>query len=74
MALEIGARVLSAISQLPEEQREVFLLREISNLPFNEIAKVVQAPENTVKSRMRYALERLQAALSEFEEYGRALR
>jgi RNA polymerase sigma-70 factor, ECF subfamily len=74
MALEIGARVLSAINQLPEDQREVFLLREISNLPFNEIAKVVQAPENTVKSRMRYALERLQAALSEFEEYGRALR
>ena len=45
-----------------------------SNLPFKEIAEVVGVPENTVKSRMRYALERLQAALSDFEEYARALR
>jgi RNA polymerase sigma-70 factor, ECF subfamily len=71
---EIRARVLAAIDTLPEEQREVFLMREVSNLPFKEIAEIVGVPENTVKSRMRYALERLQAALSEFEEYARALR
>jgi RNA polymerase sigma-70 factor (ECF subfamily) len=52
----------------------VFLMREVSNLPFKEIAEIVGIPENTVKSRMRYALERLQAALSEYEEYARALR
>jgi len=74
LSIEIRRSVLSAIDLLPDDQREVFLLREISNLPFKEIAEVVGAPENTVKSRMRYALERLQAALSEFEEYARALR
>lgn len=74
LSLEIRTRLLSAIDELPDDQREVFLLREISNLPFKEIAEVVGAPENTVKSRMRYALERLQAILSEFEEYARALR
>ncbi len=74
VSVEMRTSLLSAIDSLPDEQREVFLLREISNLPFKEIAKVVDAPENTVKSRMRYALERLQAALSEFEEYARALR
>lgn len=74
LSVEMRARLLSAIDQLPDEQREVFLLREISDLPFKEIARVVDAPENTVKSRMRYALERLQAALSEFEEYSRSLR
>jgi RNA polymerase sigma-70 factor (ECF subfamily) len=73
-SIEIRARLLSAIDELPDDQREVFLLREISNLPFKEIAEVVAAPENTVKSRMRYALERLQTALSEYEEYARALR
>ena len=31
-------------------------------------------PENTVKSRMRYALERLQESLAEYEDYARALR
>jgi RNA polymerase sigma-70 factor (ECF subfamily) len=44
------------------------------NLPFKEIAAVVGVTENTVNGGMRYALERLQAALSEFEEYARALR
>ncbi len=74
LSLEMRARLLSAVNDLPDDQREVFLLREISDLPFKEIALIVDAPENTVKSRMRYALERLQAALSEFEEYARALR
>ena len=73
-AAEIRKRVLAAVDALPEDQREVFLLREVSDLPFKEIAQVVGAPENTVKSRMRYALERLQATLSDFEEYARALR
>ena len=72
--MEIRERVLAAVDELPEEQREVFLMREVSNLPFKEIAEIVGVPENTVKSRMRYALERLQAALSDFEEYARALR
>jgi RNA polymerase sigma-70 factor (ECF subfamily) len=71
---EIREKVLAAVDELPEEQREVFLMREVANLPFKEIAEIVGVPENTVKSRMRYALERLQAALSEFEEYARALR
>jgi RNA polymerase sigma-70 factor (ECF subfamily) len=73
-SLEIRERLVEAVDDLPDEQREVFLLREVSNLPFREIAEIVGIPENTVKSRMRYALERLQAALSDFEEYARALR
>jgi RNA polymerase sigma-70 factor (ECF subfamily) len=52
----------------------VFLLREIADLPFRDIAEITGASENTVKSRMRYALDRLKQALSEFEEYARALR
>jgi RNA polymerase sigma-70 factor (ECF subfamily) len=74
VSVEIREKVLAAVETLPDEQREVFLMREVSNLPFKEIAQIVGVPENTVKSRMRYALERLQAALSEFEEYARALR
>ena len=50
------------------------VMREMSNLPFKEIAEITGVPENTVKSRMRYALERLQEALSEYEEYARALK
>jgi RNA polymerase sigma-70 factor (ECF subfamily) len=71
---ELKERIAKAVETLPDEQREVFLMREVSNLPFKEIAEITGVPENTVKSRMRYALERLQQALSEYEEYARALR
>ncbi len=71
---QVAGRIVEAVDGLPEEQREVFLLREIGNLPFKEIAEITGVGENTVKSRMRYALDRLQQALSEFEEYARALR
>ena len=71
---EVGVRIEQALRLLPEEQREVFLLREIACLSFQEIAQVTGAPENTVKSRMRYALERLQEALRDYEEVARALR
>ncbi len=71
---ELKDRIVGALDTLPDEQREVFLLREIAGLPFKEIAEVTGIAENTVKSRMRYALERLQEALAEYEEYSRALR
>ena len=71
---ELKERIARAVDKLPDEQREVFLMRELSNLPFKEIAEITGVPENTVKSRMRYALERLQEALAEYEEYARALR
>jgi RNA polymerase sigma-70 factor (ECF subfamily) len=65
---QVRARVDAAIAALPAEQREVFLMREVMDMPFAEIAAVVGAPEPTVKSRMRYALERLRAALEELRD------
>jgi RNA polymerase sigma-70 factor (ECF subfamily) len=71
---EFRQSVLRAVDALPADQKEVFLLREIGNLPFKDIAEATGVGENTVKSRMRYALERLQQALCEFEEYARELK
>ncbi len=65
---ELRQRIAAAVEDLPDDQREVFLLREVANLPFKDIAKLTDTPENTVKSRMRYALERLQEALREFDD------
>jgi len=67
----LRSRIAQAIESLPQEQREVFLMRQLQQLPFAEIAAVVGTSENTVKSRMRYALERLQEALADFEDYAR---
>ncbi len=70
---QLQRSLVVAIESLPNDQREVFVMREYSNLSFKEIADVVGAPENTVKSRMRYALERLQSSLVEYEDYARTL-
>jgi RNA polymerase sigma-70 factor (ECF subfamily) len=66
----IRERIMHALEHLPQEQREVFLLRQVQDLPFAEIAVICGIPENTVKSRMRYALERLQVALADYEDDG----
>jgi RNA polymerase sigma-70 factor (ECF subfamily) len=56
--------LVRAIADLPPEQREVFVMREYAGMPFKEIATAVGVPENTVKSRMRYALEHLRESLA----------
>jgi len=71
---ELRQGILRAVDTLPDDQREVFLLRQLGGVPFAEIARITGVAENTIKSRMRYALDRLKKELSDFEEYARALR
>ncbi|MBE7558137.1 sigma-70 family RNA polymerase sigma factor [bacterium] len=63
LSRELLSLVQSALLELPEEQRTVFVLREEMGLPFEEVARVLGCNVNTAKSRMRYALERLAASL-----------
>jgi RNA polymerase sigma-70 factor (ECF subfamily) len=69
-----GQRVARGVEALPVVEREVYLLREVGNLPFKDIAVVTGVPEATVKSRMRQALERLQESIASDEDGRRALR
>jgi RNA polymerase sigma-70 factor (ECF subfamily) len=47
------------IQKLPEEQREVVIMRYYSNMSFAEIAEVTNVSLNTSLGRMRYALAKL---------------
>lgn len=71
MNSQLAAHIDRAVNALPSDQREVFLLREVMDMPFLDIARAVGASEPTVKSRMRYALEKLRGALGEFQGSGR---
>lgn len=62
--------VAQALQELPAEQREVFCLREYSGLAFQEIAAMTGAGENTVKSRMRYALATMRKSLQSAGFFG----
>lgn len=65
-AAEVGIRIQEAVALLSVEQREVFIMREFRQLQFKEIAAIVGVSENTIKSRMRYALENLRLALADY--------
>lgn len=53
-----------ALQGLSEQQRECFLLRYQEELPIQEISEIVGCPEGTVKSRLHYALRKLNERLS----------
>lgn len=62
------ARIQAALADLPVEQREVFLLRAHGDLELHEIAELTRTPAETVKSRLRYALQKMRRLLSAAEE------
>ena len=62
-------RLQQALDELPDKQREVFVLREFSELKYREIADVVDAAVPTVKSRMRYALKALRGHLADYKDH-----
>jgi RNA polymerase sigma-70 factor (ECF subfamily) len=59
-------RLRAALDRLNPDQKEVFLLRQFEGMQFNEIGALMGTPENTAKTRMRYALEALRKELKEF--------
>jgi RNA polymerase sigma-70 factor (ECF subfamily) len=54
-----------ALAELPAEQREVLLLRLEQELTLEEIGEITGVGRETVKSRLRYAMDKLRSRLSE---------
>jgi RNA polymerase sigma-70 factor (ECF subfamily) len=71
---KLRIKIATAVEELPHDQREVFLMRQIQGMAFQDIADTVEVPLNTVKSRMRYALERLRAELGDYESYAKDMK
>lgn len=61
-------RLAVALEALPDEQRDAFLLREEAGLNVDEIASVTGCNRETAKSRLRYAVGKLRAAIDEPSE------
>lgn len=58
-------RLALALRDLPEEQRDAFLLHEEAGLNIDQIASVTGSNRETAKSRLRYAINKLRAAIEE---------
>ena len=62
--------VRRAVASLPQELREVVLMKEFEELTFQEIAEALQIPLSTVKSRLYTALRQMRLRLERFELEG----
>jgi RNA polymerase sigma-70 factor (ECF subfamily) len=58
-------RVRLMLDMLPEEQREIIVLRHYANLSFKEIAQITNCSINTALGRMRYGLINLRKLMAE---------
>jgi len=64
-AKDLGTRIQQAIAGLPDDQREVFLMRTEADIAFKQIAEMQGITLNTALARMHYAVQKLRPLLQE---------
>ncbi|MGF7081070.1 RNA polymerase sigma factor [Mucilaginibacter sp. UYCu711] len=66
-------QLFSALDELPEEQKQVFIWQEMDDMTFQEISELTGVNVNTLVSRKRYAVlhlrDRLQQLYKEITQY-----
>ena len=62
---QVHEKVRVMLDQLPDEQREVIILRHFAELSFKEIAEITNTSINTALGRMRYGLINLRKMMEE---------
>lgn len=65
---ELAARIRAALAALPPAQRNAFLLHQEGGLELSAIAELTGDGVETVKSRIRYALDKLRAQLGDLRQ------
>lgn len=68
---EINENIHLALDSLSEMQRCVFTMTFFDGLKVAEIASLLGCMEETVRRRLKKALENMRVALKDFEEYAR---
>ena len=62
---ELGQAIAEAAAALPDDQRAALVLAEMHGLSIAEIAEALDVPENTAKTRLFRAREKMRAALAD---------
>lgn len=65
---ELHTDLERALAHLPEEFKTPILLAEVEGLPLEEVARIMDCPVGTVKSRIFRAKERLRGHLKDYEQ------
>lgn len=62
---QVRRRLLQAVQELPEDQRQVILLRDLEGLTYAEIGTILEISESKVMARLYYARRKLVSELGE---------
>ena len=65
MKTQSSEQIMKLVCMLPEDQREIIILRHFADLKFREISKILNCSVNTALGRMRYALLNLRKLIEE---------
>ena len=63
--LSVADQVSEAMGELPEEERRAIELAYFDGHTYREVARLLEQPEGTVKSRIRNGMRRMRAALAD---------
>ncbi|HNW71079.1 MAG TPA: RNA polymerase sigma-70 factor [Bacteroidales bacterium] len=63
---EITKKIESAIAELPEKCREIFVMNRFEQLKYHEIAEKLQLSVKTVESQMSKALQHMRLRLADY--------
>ncbi len=66
---EFRSQIETAISELPEGQREAFMLNRIDKYTYKEIAEMLEISQTAVEKRITKALIKLRDKIEEFRDY-----
>ena len=61
-------RIMQALANLPENQRQVILLAYFEGYSQSEMAELLSEPLGTIKTRVRLAMQKLRAALQDYDD------
>lgn len=64
---QLAAQLLALLNDLPDEQREAFVLQQEGGLSVEEIAAATGVNRETAKSRLRYALAKLRQGMQAWQ-------
>lgn len=70
----LNRRITEAVAALALPSREAIVLKLVGQLTLSELATATEADADTVRERLRVALDRIRDAIGDTEEYARALR
>lgn len=68
---EVRQRVQQALNRLEPEDAAVILLRDLQDVPYEEVARLLEIPIGTVKSRLHRARQALKSELTSYFYAGR---